>query len=73
MPKVSVYLPEALYREVRERHLPLSALTQAAVEQALRAAGRKDWVARVRSRPSRQHGRVDTARVMADVRDEFDA
>lgn len=28
MPKISVYLPDDLYREVRERNLPLSALTQ---------------------------------------------
>ncbi|HYT10568.1 MAG TPA: type II toxin-antitoxin system CcdA family antitoxin [Mycobacteriales bacterium] len=71
MPKVSVYLPDDLYREVRARHLPLSALTRSAVEQALRAADRHDWVARVRSRPSRQERPVDTARVMADVREEF--
>jgi len=71
MPKVSVYLPDDLYREVRARHLPLSALTQAAVEQALRASDRQAWVARIRSRPPRQNRVLDTADLMAEVREEF--
>lgn len=73
MPKVSVYLPDDLYREVRARHLPLSALTQSAVEQALRASDRQDWVARVRSRPPRQDPVIDTSQLMAEVREEFGA
>jgi post-segregation antitoxin (ccd killing protein) len=31
IPKVSVYLPDDLYRETRERNLPPSALTQDAI------------------------------------------
>lgn len=71
MPKVSVYLPDALYREAQARHLPLSALTQRAVEDALRASDRQDWVTRVRSRPRRVHTAVDTALLLTETRAEF--
>lgn len=68
---MSVYLPDDLYREARDRHLPLSALTREAVENALRATDRQEWVARLRSRPRRLSGSVDVARVLADVREDF--
>lgn len=71
MPKVSVYLPDALYREVQARKLPLSALTQQAVEQALQASDRRDWVGRVQSRPRRCHTVIDAALLLAQVREEF--
>ncbi len=71
MPKVSVYLPDELYRKARERDLPLSALTQEAIEQALRRASLDDWIAHERSRPRRTTAAIDTSRLMAEVRDEL--
>lgn len=71
MPKVSVYLPDALYREAQARQLSLSALTQQAVEHALQVSDRQDWVARVRSRPRRSHTVIDTAHLITEVRAEF--
>lgn len=35
MPRLQVYLPDALYREVKARHLPASELLQAAVRDEL--------------------------------------
>lgn len=71
MPKVSVYLPDELYRAAQARKLPLSALAQDAVERALRRSDRQDWVARVRSRPRRCTAAVDSAAVLDEVRSEF--
>ncbi len=71
MPKVSVYLPDELYREARMRQLPLSALVQEAVERALRNSDRQEWVARVRSRPRRHDSDIDTALLLSSVREEF--
>jgi post-segregation antitoxin (ccd killing protein) len=71
MPKVSVYLPDELYRAAQERKLPLSALTQEAVEQALRKSELKEWVARVRARPRRCEVEIDTAAILDEVREEF--
>ncbi|MBA3906520.1 MAG: type II toxin-antitoxin system CcdA family antitoxin [Pseudonocardiales bacterium] len=71
MPKVSVYLPDALYREAQARQLPLSALTQEAVERALRASDRQHWVERVRSRAPRCHLTIDAAAMLDKVRAEF--
>ena len=71
MPKVSVYLPDELYRAAQERKLPLSALTQEAVEQALRKSELKEWVERVRARPPRCDIEIDTAAVLDEVREEF--
>lgn len=71
MPKVSVYLPDSLYRQVRERGLPLSALAQEAVEQALRKTGVDDWIARVRPLSRQTRNAVDTSALMDAVRDDF--
>ncbi len=73
MPKVSVYLPDELYRRARERDLPVSALAQSAIEQALRRASLDEWIAHERSRPSRTSVAIDTARLIDEVRDEFGA
>lgn len=43
MPKVSIYLPDGLYRKAQARQLPLSALAQQAVENALRESDRQEW------------------------------
>ncbi len=71
MPKVSVYLPDALYREAQARGLPLSALIQQAVERALAESDRQDWVAGVRSRPRRYDAAIDTEQLLDDVRADF--
>ena len=71
VPKVSVYLPDELYREARMRQLPLSSLVQEAVERALRNSDRQEWVLRLRSRPRRHEGIIDTAVLQRSVRDEF--
>jgi hypothetical protein len=71
MPKVSVYLPDELYDEVRSRNLPLSAITQRAVEQAVRVESVNEWVATERSRPRRVRHPVGDAR-MEEIWDEVD-
>ncbi|MGH3926790.1 MAG: type II toxin-antitoxin system CcdA family antitoxin [Pseudonocardiaceae bacterium] len=68
---MSIYLPDALYREAQARKLPLSALAQQAIESALRASDRQNWVAHVRSRPRRCHTVIDTALLLTEVRAEF--
>ncbi len=68
---MSIYLPDALYREVQARKLPLSTLAQRAVESALRESDRQDWVTMVRSRPRRCHTLIDTAHLLTEVREEF--
>lgn len=73
MPKVSVYLPEDLYGAARARGLPISALAQRAIEQALRAAETDAWVDRVRARPARVTAAIDTAAALEAAREEFGA
>ncbi len=72
MPKVSVYLPDELLAEVRCRGLPLSSLTQLAVQDAIRAEDTAAWVVRVRARRPDVSGEVDVAALMAAVRDELE-
>jgi len=71
MPKVSVYLPDDLAAEVRRRGLPLSALAQAAVHDAIHAQDRAAWVTRMRTRPRTDTPDLDLSTVMAAVRDEL--
>src|SRR5487761_257013 len=71
MPKISVYLPDELYGEARAHKLPISALTQRAIEDALAAERTRDWAQRVRERAARCHKSIDTAAVMDEVREEF--
>lgn len=73
MPKISVYLPDELYREARERRLPISSLTQEAIEQALRRSRATEWVDLVAARRVRVKRKIDTSALMAKVRDEFGA
>lgn len=73
MPKVTVYLPDELYREARERKLPLSSLAQEAVERAIREDSNARWIERMRARPPRVGKRIDTAALMDEVREEFGA
>ena len=71
MPKVTVYLPEDLYREARDRDLPLSSLAQDAVALAVRRARATEWVEKVRARGTRSKRRIDTSALMDQVRDDF--
>lgn len=70
---MSVHLPDELYRRARERDLPVSALAQSAIEQALRRASLDEWIAHERSRPPRTSVSIDNARLIDEVRDEFGA
>jgi len=71
MPKVSVYLPDELYRAAQERKLPLSSLTQEAVERALRASDLEEWVTRMRARQRPGDLVIDSAALLDEVREEF--
>jgi len=71
MPKVSVYLPEALYRAAQAENLPISALAQRAIEDELRVAATNRWIASTRARPLRQVDDFDMSKLMDEVRTEF--
>ena len=71
MPKVSVYLSDELYRAARERGLPISALAQQAIENALRGDRTQRWIDAARRRPPRSTGGMDVSGLLRDVRDEF--
>lgn len=73
MPKVSIYLPDELYRRAREHGLKLSALTQAAVERELDREPNAAWLQNVAARPPRCDRVIDTAAVLDVVRDDFGA
>jgi len=73
MRKVSVYLPDELYRRARARGISLSAVTQEALERALQTSDVADWVARERARPPRARRQVDLGILMDEARDEFGA
>jgi post-segregation antitoxin (ccd killing protein) len=73
MPKISVYLPDELYRRARELDLPVSALTQAAIRAELDRDPNAAWIRRARSRQPRVRDRIDTAQLLDEVRESFDA
>jgi hypothetical protein len=73
MPKVSVYLPEALYRAAQAENLPISALAQRAIEDELRVAATNRWIASTRTRPPREVGDFDMSKLMDEVRSELGA
>lgn len=73
MPKVSIYLPDELYRRAREHGLKLSALAQEAVARELDDEPNRQWIAAVTSRPRRGAADIDTAQLLDDVREDFGA
>lgn len=73
MPKVSVYLPDDLYRAAREQGLSISALTQRAVQEALREQATNRWIDSVRTRPTRVRTVLDTAAALDEAQAEFGA
>jgi post-segregation antitoxin (ccd killing protein) len=72
MPKVSIYIPDALYSEIRRRELPLSQVAQRAFAQALADDRNQGWIAAARRRPARTTT-ITTEELMADVDAEFEA
>jgi post-segregation antitoxin (ccd killing protein) len=72
MPKVNIYLSDDLYVRAKERNLPLSALAQRAVEQALAQSELQSWITRLRSRP-RRTVEVNSAALLDQAREEFGA
>lgn len=73
MPKVSVYLPDDLYRAARDQGLSISAVTQRALEVELRGAQTDRWIAAVRGREPRVRGTVDTCAALDAARSDFGA
>ncbi|MBN9611464.1 MAG: hypothetical protein BGO26_17485 [Actinobacteria bacterium 69-20] len=75
MPKVSIYIPDAMYDEMRRRELPLSQLAQRAFAEALSADENSSWIAAARRRPVRSDavGAIGTEELMSDVDEEFGA
>jgi post-segregation antitoxin (ccd killing protein) len=71
MRKVSVYLPDGLYRQAREQRLPITKVARQAVEAALRRRRTDEWINRVRARPPRVQGRIDALAAIDAARDEF--
>ena len=71
MPKVSVYLPDDLYEAARKNDLPISALAQGAIRDALAKNRNAAWIERMRKRPVILEHDVDISQVMDEVRDEF--
>lgn len=73
MPKVSIYLPDDLYRRARRRGLSLSTLAQRAVHDALRSEDNQNWIEAARTRKPRILTDFDIELLMDEVRDEFGA
>lgn len=73
MPKVSVYLPDELYAEVRRHDLPISAIAQEALSAALRATANADWINRAQQRPVRADLVYAPAELMSEVDADFGA
>jgi post-segregation antitoxin (ccd killing protein) len=73
MPKVSIYLPDALYEAVRKHEIAVSAVTQRALEEEVRRHANLDWIERVHRRPPRFGLEIDTSALLDDARGEFGA
>ncbi|MDR0627332.1 MAG: type II toxin-antitoxin system CcdA family antitoxin [Bifidobacteriaceae bacterium] len=73
MPKISIYLPDSLYAEIRGGDIPVSAVAQRALEDAVRTRRNTEWIARARGRKARATAPVDTSALMDQVREEFGA
>lgn len=72
MPKVSIYIPDALYDEIRRRDLPMSQLAQRAFAEALASHRNADWIAAAKKRPTKKPA-LSTEELMAAVDAEFGA
>ncbi|MDA8068184.1 MAG: hypothetical protein M0T77_06190 [Actinomycetota bacterium] len=72
IPKVTIYVPDAIYDELRARRLPLSQLAQRAFTEAIEQGANADWIAAARSRPIRPTA-ITSEALMAQVDEEFGA
>lgn len=72
MPKVSIYIPDSLYDEIRQRGLPLSQVAQRAFRDALSTDSNAEWIAAARRRPVKT-STIDTETLMDAVDAEFGA
>jgi len=72
MPKVSIYIPDALYDEIKRRALPMSQVAQRAFVAALSNDRNAAWVAAARKRPIRTSA-LTTEAIMTAVDEEFEA
>lgn len=73
MPKVSIYLPDDLYRRAKEHDLPISKLTQEAIVEALEGRRNEEWIARMRERLPGRARTFDTSSLMDEVAEDFGA
>lgn len=71
MPKVSVYLPDELYRRARDHGLSLSSVTQEAVERRLSDDDNARWVERMGNIEPRTRAAIDTSELLDEVREGF--
>ncbi len=71
MPKVSVYIPDALYDAVRKHDIAVSAVAQRALEDEVRRHVNAAWIERTRSRKPRTQVTIDTSTLLDEVREEF--
>jgi post-segregation antitoxin (ccd killing protein) len=72
MPKLSVYVPEDLYDDVRRHGIAVSTVAQSALETAVAEQANRAWAERARRRPTNPVA-MDTSALLAEVRDEFGA
>lgn len=71
MPKISIYVPDAMYDELRQHELPISQLAQEAFTRALNETANAGWVERARRRPLRVSA-MSTEELMSSVDEEFE-
>lgn len=70
MPKVNIYVPDEMYKELRRRDLPLSQIAQRAFGGALEKAANDEWIARARRRAIRPSS-ISTDDLMQAVDEDF--
>ncbi len=69
---MTIYVPDAVYDQLRARRLPLSQLAQRAFTEALARDSNAAWIAAARARPLRETG-ISSEALMAQVDEEFGA
>lgn len=70
MPKLSVYLSDEVYGEVRKYDIPVSSVAQTALQAEVVRRANGEWIERARRRPMRAEP-IDTSTVIDEVRNEF--
>ncbi|HET8929618.1 MAG TPA: hypothetical protein VFN21_03065 [Acidimicrobiales bacterium] len=72
MPKISVYVPDDLYAEMKRHDLPVSQVAQRAFADALATDRNAAWIAAARRRPARVTT-IDSESLAAAVDEDFGA